>query len=75
MRAFVDTNVFVRLLTGDDAAKAERCADLFEQVEQGTTALFTSEAIIAEVVYVLTSKDLYAHTRVQTAQALRPLIE
>ena len=75
MRAFVDTNIFVRLLTGDDPAKAERCAALFEQVEQGDIALFTSEAIIGETVYVLTSKDLYAKTRVQTAQALRPLLE
>ncbi|MCY3638727.1 MAG: PIN domain-containing protein, partial [Chloroflexi bacterium] len=52
---FLDTNVILRYLTKDDEAKAEACYELFEQARQGDKALFTCEAIIAEVVYVLSS--------------------
>lgn len=74
MRAFVDTNIFVRLLARDDLTKAERSLSLFERVQRGEVDLMTSEAIVAEVVYVLSSKTLYRQTREQIAMALRRLI-
>ena len=52
---FLDTNVILRYLTRDDEAKAEACYRLFQRVWRGEEELFTSEAIIAEVVYVLSS--------------------
>jgi uncharacterized protein len=75
MKAFVDANVFVRFLTGDDPTKAERCADLFDRVERGATSLYTSEAILGEVISVLTSKVLYGYGRGLVVRHLRPLIE
>lgn len=52
---FVDTNVFLRLLTRDDPAKFERCRRLFERAVAGTVALQTSELVIAEIVWTLLS--------------------
>ena len=53
---FLDTNVIIRYLTGDDEVKAEACFQLFQRAGRGDETLLTSETIIAEVVYVLSSK-------------------
>ena len=52
---FLDTNVILRYLTRDDESKAEACYRLFQRVKQGEEELFTCEAIVAEVTYVLSS--------------------
>ena len=74
MSALFDANIFVRLLTGDDAAKAARCLALFERARLGEISLITSEAIVAEVAYVLTSPRSYRFPRDVVAAALRPLL-
>ena len=71
---FVDTNVFVRHLTNDDAGQAERARRIFAEVEAGSRRVTTSEAILAEVVYVLTSKTLYNASRRQVRQLLAPIL-
>lgn len=55
---FVDTNIILRYLTSDDETKAEECYELFDQVRQGNTRLFSCEAVITEAVYVLSSRRL-----------------
>ena len=52
---FLDTNVILRYLTRDDEAKAKACYRLFQRVKQGHEELFVCEAIVSEVVYVLSS--------------------
>jgi len=52
---FVDTNVFLRVLTGDDPVKAARCRKLFEQAVAGTISLETSDLVVAEIVWTLLS--------------------
>ena len=52
---FVDTNVFLRFLTGDDPGKFERCRRLFEQALSGAVILHTSELVVAELVWTLLS--------------------
>ena len=52
---FLDTNVILRYLTRDDEAKAEACYQLFQRVKLGEEELFTCEAVITEVAYVLSS--------------------
>ncbi len=71
---FVDTNIFIRLLTGDDPEKAERCLLLFQRVQKGEAILHTSEAIIAEVAYVLASRATYRFPRGEVVAGLRPLL-
>lgn len=53
---FLDTNVILRYLTRDDEAKAEACYQLFQRVGRGEEELLTCEAIVTEVVYVLSSR-------------------
>ena len=50
---FVDTDVLIRLLTGDDLDKQARAATLFEQVEAGTLSVAAPDTVIADAVYVL----------------------
>ena len=52
---FLDTNVIISFLTRDDEAKAEACYQLFQRVQLGEEELFTCEAVVSEVAYVLSS--------------------
>jgi len=56
---FLDANVILRYLTRDDPEKAGRCLELFRRADRGQVELTTSEAVLAEVVYVLASPRLY----------------
>ena len=55
---FIDTDVIIRLLTGDDPEKQAKAATLFEQVEQRQITLVAPVTVIADAVYVLSSKRL-----------------
>jgi predicted nucleic acid-binding protein len=52
---FVDTNIFLRYLTGDDPEKFERCKDLFKQALEKKVVLLTSGMVIAEIIWTLSS--------------------
>ena len=71
---FIDADVIVRLLTGDEPRKQERAAALFERLERGDLRLRTPVTTIADVVYVLSSPRLYALPRDQVADVLRALV-
>ena len=72
---FLDTNVFLRFLTRDDEAKAEACYQLFQRAQRGEEDLFTCEAIITEVVYVLSSpRAPYRLSRSEIRCRLFPLL-
>ncbi len=72
---FVDTNIFLRHLTGDDPRKAHACFELLKKAQRNEITLTTSEAVIAEVVYVLSSsKQIYTLTRAEIRTRLYPLL-
>ena len=72
---FLDTNVILRYLTRDDEAKAEACHRLFQRVKQGEEELFTCEAILSEVVYVLSSRRApYRLSHGEIRSRLEPII-
>lgn len=52
---FVDTNIFLRYLTGDDPEKFERCKNLFKRALEKKVVLLTSGMVIAELVWTLSS--------------------
>lgn len=56
---FLDANIVLRYLTQDNPDQAARAYALLQQVEAGTLVVTTSEAVIAEIVHVLSSKALY----------------
>lgn len=74
MSVFVDANIFVRLLTGDDPQKAARSLALFQRAQRGELTLVSSESVIAEVGYVLPSRTAYRIARAAIATTLGPLI-
>ncbi len=71
---FIDTNIFIRHLTRDDPLKAQKCFDLFKKAESNEIAITTTEAVIAEVVYVLSSKRVYNLARNDIRSLLYPLL-
>lgn len=71
---FLDANVIIRLVTGDDPIKQQQAAALFQVVERGTLTVTAPDTVIFEVVYVLASKRLYNLSRVQIQQILIPIL-
>ena len=71
---FIDANVFLRFLTRDDPAKAARVKLLLERAQRGEVALMTSETVIAELVFVLSSPRLYALDRARIRDLLVPIV-
>jgi len=71
---FVDTDVIIRLLTGDDPAKQAAANALFERVEGGQLSLAAPDTVIADAVYVLASPRLYALSRPEVTAQLSTLV-
>jgi len=71
---FVDTNIFVRFLAEDDPSKADATRNWFDELQQGDEEATTSELVIGEVVYVLSSRNLYAMDRSEIAARLAVLV-
>ena len=64
MRRIADTNILVRYLTGDDAKAAAKATEI---IRNGVEVI---PETIPEVLYVLTSKILYAIPRPDAAKAI-----
>ncbi len=60
-RAYVDSNVILRFLTGDPPEMAAQAHALFEAVEQGEVTLVLDDIVVAETVWVLQSFYGYPH--------------
>jgi len=71
---FLDANVILRYLTSDDPEKAKNCYELFQKVKRGEIELTTCEAVIAEIVYVLSSNVIYNLPRDEIYSLLLPII-
>ena len=75
---FLDANVFLRYLVEPDGpenqARHETAAALFEAIELGEEEATTSEAVLAEVAFILASKRQYNLATVDVAAYLSPII-
>jgi len=71
---FIDTDVIIRFLTGDDPGKQAAATALFEQVEQGLLSVQTPDPVIADAVYVLSSPRLYHIARSAIQEMLAALV-
>ncbi len=71
---FIDTDIIIRFLTGDDPAKQARAAALFEQVEQENLTIAAPDTAIADAVFVLSSPRLYKIPKPEVAALLIPLV-
>jgi len=52
---FLDTNIFIRFLTDDVPEKADACEEIFKKAVEKQETLFTTDLVIAEIVWVLES--------------------
>jgi predicted nucleic acid-binding protein len=68
LRAFVDSNVLVRHLTGDPPDQAKRASALLRDAEE----LILVDLVVAEVVYVLES--VYVVERERVAELVRAIV-
>ena len=71
---FLDTDVLIRFLTGDDLQKQAEASALFEHVEAGALKVASPETVIADAVYVLASPRLYNLPRPRVRDLLTPLV-
>lgn len=71
---FIDTNLFIRYLTRDDPVKAAACHALFQRVRTGDEEITTCEAVVTEIVYILSARGHYALRPGDIRARLRPML-
>jgi predicted nucleic acid-binding protein len=73
-----DANIFLRHLvkptTDLDRIKSEACRALFERLRDGSEEATTTEAVLAEVIFVLVSPRQYGLAPAEITARLKPLI-
>ena len=52
---FIDTNILIRFLVNDIPQKADACEKIFKNAVAKKETLFTTEMVIAEIIWVLES--------------------
>ena len=63
---FVDTNIFLRFLVNDIPQQADACEAIFRRAVAGEEALYTTDMVIAEIVWVLESYYDLSRSEVRT---------
>lgn len=71
---FVDADVIVRLITGDDLVKQAAARTFFDRVEAGEIVVDTPVTTIADVACVLASPKIYGLPRAEVGAALGTLV-
>jgi predicted nucleic acid-binding protein len=71
---FLDTNIIIRAIAQDDPLKERACAALFLRIQHGAEQVRTTESVIAEAVYVLSSSRWYNLPRAEIVAKLTPII-
>ncbi len=71
---YIDTDVIIRYLTGDDPEKQAAAAELLARVQTGEVSLNLIDRVIADALFVLTSPRQYALPRHETSAALSTLV-
>lgn len=52
-RIFLETSIFIRLMTGDDKRKQQETIELIQYIENGKYFPYTSNIVFLEIFYVL----------------------
>lgn len=71
----VDANVFVRYFTGDDESKRQKSEELIKRIRDGLEDALTTEIIIHETCFILTSSRHYNRTHQEIRDIFYPLIQ
>jgi len=70
---FLDTNIFLRHLTGDIPEQAQKATSFFEKIERGELKAVTSDIVVLEAVWTL--GRYYKKNKQEIRDALLPLLE
>ena len=71
---FIDTNIFLRFLTKDDPVKAAKCRKLLQSATEGDLKLYTSDLVVAELIWVLQSPNTYNLNPSEIFEIIIPLL-
>lgn len=71
-KIFIDTNIWLRYIIGDQKEQFNACQKLFNLNEQGKLRLYSSTIVLMEVVYTLTS--FYKVSREQIISDLKGIL-
>lgn len=74
MKIFIDTNVFLRYLTNDNAMQSPKALTVMEKLLTGEMEATTCEAIIAEICFVLASKKHYGLSHSEISKMVSSLL-
>ncbi len=72
---YLDADLLVRLLSGDDQAKLGAVRDLPRRAERGEVTLRLAAWTVGEVVFVLSSPRLYRMPRTAVDETVRFIVE
>ena len=70
---FIDTNVFLRYLTGDDKEKAQKALALLKRLEKNQEKATTNLLVIFETIFTL--ERFYKVDRKEVRNLLQPILE
>jgi predicted nucleic acid-binding protein len=71
---FLDTNIFLRHFLNDHPVYSPAARELLRAVEQGNVSAWTSDLVIAEIVFVLSNKQTYRLSPAQIRDLLLPVL-
>ncbi|MHB8595444.1 MAG: PIN domain-containing protein [Ktedonobacteraceae bacterium] len=72
---YIDTNIFIRFITGDDEKQSPPSFEVIKKLSTGELEATTNEAVIAEICYILSSKKLPYHlTQEEIKDRLVPVL-
>ena len=71
---FIDTNIFLRFLTKDDPSKAAKCRQLLQSASEGVLKLYTTDLVVAELIWVLQSPKTYNLNPAEICEIIMPLL-
>ncbi|MBA2276334.1 MAG: PIN domain-containing protein [Chloroflexia bacterium] len=71
---WVDTNIFIHYFTDGDPLKTAASLALFQRVRDRLEVLMLSEAVVAEIVYVLSSRGHYNLSHADIVARLNPVL-
>lgn len=71
---FLDTNIFIRLITKDNEEQTKKAVEVFESIVNGNIIGFVEDSVIAEVLHVTVSKRIYGLERSVVVGLLLPLL-
>jgi len=71
---FIDTNIFLQFLTKDDPLKAAKCRQLLQSASEGDLKLYTTDLVVAELIWVLQSPKTYNLNSAEIFEVIMPLL-